>query len=282
MMMAKWKNGFLTKVMMMLIAALFLTAAACAKEAPPALILDCDGITETPVAANYSWTHPAGNTDEWTATEACGMAPTDPAVFDSFDHLLLSEDRTYQVVWVGVPADELIAFSWDNAVFSDQEHIDDHRENAEIILGKTGGKITLKPDRIYDFQARWSDETIGHGVAHYYLVTERLIMEDGPGSVMLGGWEPALAEARHLPDDAQAAFDKAMEGLVGVEYTPVALLSRQIVAGTNYCILCQISPVVPNPVPAWALVYIYADLEGNAGITNVYELYIAQHAEAVQ
>ena len=34
--------------------------------------------------------------------------------------------------------------------------------------------------------------------------------------------------------------------------------------------------------PAWALVYIYADLEGNAEILNVYELYIDQHAHPVE
>ena len=50
------------------------------------------------------------------------------------------------------------------------------------------------------------------------------------------------------------------------------------VAGTNYCILCQITPVVPDATPAWALVYIYADLDGNAEITNVYELYIDRHS----
>ena len=93
-----------------------------------------------------------------------------------------------------------------------------------------------------------------------------------------GGWQVEAHEAAELPEDAQAAFDKALEGLVGAEYTPVALLSTQVVAGMNYCILCQIAPVVPNPVPSWALVYIYADLEGNAEITNVYELYIARHS----
>lgn len=93
-----------------------------------------------------------------------------------------------------------------------------------------------------------------------------------------GGWQVEAHEAAELPEDAQAAFDKALEGLVGAEYTPVALLSTQVVAGMNYCILCQITPVVPNPVPSWALVYIYADLQGNAEITNVYELYIARHS----
>ena len=37
-------------------------------------------------------------------------------------------------------------------------------------------------------------------------------------------------------------------------------------------------PVVPNATPTWALVYIYADLDGNAEITNVYELYIDRHS----
>ena len=69
-----------------------------------------------------------------------------------------------------------------------------------------------------------------------------------------------------------------MEKLDGADYTPAALLATQIVAGKNYCILCQITPVVPEPVTKWALVYIFADLEGNAEVTNVYELYIDRHS----
>ncbi|MBR3504841.1 MAG: hypothetical protein IKO07_11470 [Clostridia bacterium] len=93
-----------------------------------------------------------------------------------------------------------------------------------------------------------------------------------------GGWENVPHESVELPEDAQAAFDKALDGLVGAEYVPVALMSTQVVAGMNYCILCQITPVVPDAASTWALVYIYADLEGNAEITNVYELYIDRHS----
>ena len=93
-----------------------------------------------------------------------------------------------------------------------------------------------------------------------------------------GGWSLPAAEPQPLPEDAQAAFDRAMEGLDGANYTPVALLGTQVVAGTNYCLLCQVTPVTPNPEPVWALVYIYADLQGNAEILNVYELYIQRHA----
>ena len=95
---------------------------------------------------------------------------------------------------------------------------------------------------------------------------------------MVGGWYIVPHEAEELPEDAQAAFEKATKDLDGAEYTPVALMATQVVAGVNYCILCQITPAVPDAEPAWALVYIYADLQGNAKITNVYELYIAQHS----
>ena len=75
-----------------------------------------------------------------------------------------------------------------------------------------------------------------------------------------------------------AAWAKATENLDGAEYTPVALLATQVVAGVNYCILCQITPVVPDAESHWSLVYIYADLQGNAEIMNVYDLFIPQHS----
>ena len=106
--------------------------------------------------------------------------------------------------------------------------------------------------------------------------------------MMVGGWEMVPAQSAILTEEAQPepmmtdeaadAFRKAMEKLDGAEYTPVALLATQLVAGTNYCILCQGKYVVPDAKPFWALVYIYADLEGNAEIMNIYELYIDMHA----
>lgn len=112
------------------------------------------------------------------------------------------------------------------------------------------------------------------------LVTLGLVLGlvSAGAETVVGGWTPVEHEAAALPEDAQAAFDKAVEQMDGAEYTPVALLSTQVVAGTNYCILCQVTPIVPEAVPTWNLVYIYADLQGNAEIMNVYELYIGEHA----
>ena len=112
------------------------------------------------------------------------------------------------------------------------------------------------------------------------LVLILTICASASAEMLSGGWAGVShEEAIPLPEEAKAAFDKAManDPLMGAEYTPVALLATQVVAGINYCILCQVTPVVPDPVPTWALVYIYADLEGNATRLNVYELYIDKH-----
>ena len=102
--------------------------------------------------------------------------------------------------------------------------------------------------------------------------------EDVPSSeALLGGWEMTEHEAQELPEDAQKAFDTAKEKLTDGEYTPVSLLATQLVAGTNYCILCQVDPKDATG-QKWTLVYIYADLQGNAEIMNTYDLYIAQHS----
>ena len=95
---------------------------------------------------------------------------------------------------------------------------------------------------------------------------------------LLGGWEIVSHDAEELPEDAQEAFDKAEKELTGGEYTPVSLLATQLVAGTNYCILCQVTPDDAASEQKWTLVYIYADLQGNAEIMNTYDLYIAQHS----
>ena len=183
-------------IAVIMVIALLLSGAASAAEVekPPVLFLERDGIVETPVTGNYSWSYPTGNQDEWSEVEACGMAPTDPAVPETFNHVLLMEDQVYTISWDGTPPDELIVFSWDTAVFNDQDHINDYQENPEIILHSADGKITLKPDRVYDFQAKWTeikDSQTAYGNANYYLVTDKLIMLDGPDSVMVGGWSPS-------------------------------------------------------------------------------------------
>ena len=85
-----------------------------------------------------------------------------------------------------------------------------------------------------------------------------------------GGWSFNQGElALNRNPDAKAAFAKATKGLVGYVYEPIALVGTQVVAGTNYCILCRATPVYPNAESSFALVYIYEDLNGKAEITDI-------------
>lgn len=91
---------------------------------------------------------------------------------------------------------------------------------------------------------------------------------------MLGGW--TVSEDNEITDEMKDVFDKVMEGLVGVDYEPIALLGTQLVSGTNFCFLCRGTVVYPGAAPQLMLVFIYRDLEGNASVTSIQELDIAQ------
>lgn len=89
----------------------------------------------------------------------------------------------------------------------------------------------------------------------------------------VGAWQEAESPA--MTDEATAAFNKATEGFVGVDYVPVALLSTQTVAGTNYRILCEATVVYPGAEMHYAVVDVYESLEGNANIISVTDGYVS-------
>ena len=91
-----------------------------------------------------------------------------------------------------------------------------------------------------------------------------------------GGWE--VPEDTGITEESRAVFDRATEGLLGVDYEPIACIGRQIVAGTNHCFLCRATVVYPGAGPTLALVYIYEDLEGHASITNIADFDVADYS----
>lgn len=89
----------------------------------------------------------------------------------------------------------------------------------------------------------------------------------------VGAWQETDSPA--MTEEATAAFNKATEGFVGVDYVPVALLSTQTVAGTNYCILCEATVVYPGAEMHYAVVNVYESLEGNANIISAIDGYVS-------
>ena len=94
---------------------------------------------------------------------------------------------------------------------------------------------------------------------------------------LLGGWQHSEDPA--VTEDMQALFDKGLEGLVGVNYVPVAYLGSQVVAGSNHCFLAQAKVVAPNAAPAYVLVYLYEDLEGGVKLINIADFDIGAFCE---
>lgn len=95
--------------------------------------------------------------------------------------------------------------------------------------------------------------------------------DTGAPEALPGGWfAPETAEAMDaMPQKAATAYAQALEGFAGNNLTPVALLGTQLVAGTNYAFLCHSSLVTLEPVVSMQLVVIYADLQGNATVSNI-------------
>ncbi|MBR6473020.1 MAG: hypothetical protein IKS99_04730 [Firmicutes bacterium] len=84
---------------------------------------------------------------------------------------------------------------------------------------------------------------------------------------LVGGW--SLADLHKLTDEQIELFNKAMAELDGVDYTPVAYIGSQVVAGTNHRFLARAKGVYPGATETYALVTIYEDLEGNLEILDI-------------
>ncbi len=84
-----------------------------------------------------------------------------------------------------------------------------------------------------------------------------------------GGWTDPESPA--VTEEARAALEKATKDLDGAGYNPIALLGTQVVSGTNYSILCEITTVSPDAQPTYSIVTVYEDLEGNAEITETFD-----------
>lgn len=67
---------------------------------------------------------------------------------------------------------------------------------------------------------------------------------------------------------ASKVFDKALQGLVGVGYTPLAV-STQVVAGTNYRFFCNARGVYPGALNEGAILDIYKPLKGPPHLTQI-------------
>ena len=128
--------------------------------------------------ANYSWNWPKGS-GENGGVEACGIGPTDSAVMELCDPILLSEEIKVKLVWPNFQAHSLTAVSWDTAVFdlpsdADSSQQDRFLRNIELTEADDFERaLVLEPNRVYDIYAYWQEVNgSSFGNAHYYVITK--------------------------------------------------------------------------------------------------------------
>lgn len=96
---------------------------------------------------------------------------------------------------------------------------------------------------------------------------------DEDGNPIAGGWR--YAEDPSVDDKITTVVDKATGKLLDAEYEPVAYIGSQVVSGINHAVLCKVTAVTPDAEGAYAIVYIYEDLNGNCEITEITDIILS-------
>ena len=128
---------------------------------------------------------------------------------------------------------------------------------------------TVDPDAVETYMFVTVYEDLEGGAQITNVIDTGLPTNIADAAGLAGGW--SQAESPEVTDEIKELCHKAFERLVGVGYSPVALLSTQVVAGTNYCILCESTIVYPGAEPTYAFVTLYKDLEGNVEVLDIWD-----------
>ena len=105
-----------------------------------------------------------------------------------------------------------------------------------------------------------------------FLGDEKIDLPGATGADVTGGW--AYSMDADITPEIEDIMSKATTTLTGATYEPVAYIGSQVVAGTNYAILCTSSPSVAelDGETTYVLVYVYEDLDGNCEITDTVDI----------
>ena len=82
----------------------------------------------------------------------------------------------------------------------------------------------------------------------------------------MGSW--AVPEDSTVTEDHKKIFNNMTSKLDGFFFEPVAFLGSQVVAGTNYCFLCEPTVKGNGGLNAHSLVYVHVDLKGEASLLS--------------
>ena len=85
----------------------------------------------------------------------------------------------------------------------------------------------------------------------------------------LGSWNIDELKPCNLPQKAASAFTEITSRVVGTEYMPVLYVGKQIVNGTNYCILAVQTLITANSTKRLVRMVIHESLDGRYSVKTI-------------
>ena len=85
----------------------------------------------------------------------------------------------------------------------------------------------------------------------------------------LGSWNIDELKPCNLPQKAASAFTEITSRVVGTEYMPVLYVGKQIVNGTNYCILAVQTLITANSPKRLVRMVIHESLYGKYSVKTI-------------
>lgn len=191
---------------------------------------------------------------------------------DAQDNFLVSDWKLLYTFGDNAIAEQTI-FIYEDQTFEIMDEGGNNKGNwtfdgETLVLEADGQSISLKWNKeAHQFSGDYQGMTI---TMYMSVQPEGGETAEAPaGGILAGGWtvaeDPAITE--ELNNLFFQGLDSYQTGTITVAYTPVALLGTQVVAGTNYAVLCKASEI--NQGTKWVIIYLYQDLEGNVTVLNI-------------
>ena len=88
-------------------------------------------------------------------------------------------------------------------------------------------------------------------------------------AALSGGWQMNKKTGTYVTKAQKKLFTKATSGLVGVSYTPVFVMSQQVVAGMNYAYFCKAVMSDAKATASWKVVIVNKPLSGKPSVLGI-------------
>lgn len=115
-----------------------------------------------------------------------------------------------------------------------------------VVYNDLDGKATVSHDTVFD-ATKFAN-----------------VNKSNPAEELVGGWKVEIPDVGvKLEDNIQKTFDRSMEKLVGMNYTPIGTLSSMSDNGTTYLVLCYGSMVTAEENSGVYLLTLHDDGKEN-------------------